>query len=369
MENNLPVKVDDFMNTKKSKFNVTDAAYAMLLFIVFNMAFSLILNFSGITYSSGSFVYFLLSFVVEALFAVVSVVVAATRRKNLVEAAGLNKKINGKMVFLCFLTSLICLVMFGDITSVFLQILSILGYKSILGGIEMNNFAQYIGYVITTCFVAAFSEEILFRGTILSGLKKYGVKIAVIVSALIFTLMHGNAEQTVHQFIIGLLIGYIFFVTGNFWIGFFIHFFNNFISITEVFILTLASSNQAEVAETAAVQVTWLSLVFNIIAIILFAWAGLYFVKLIYKKLVSENEKLNGKKPEIENASTVIVDGGETEIEMAVDGKPVVESVSEESDENSKENGMTRAATIMFILSGLYLVANWVVHLAYGFMI
>ena len=77
----------------------------------------------------------------------------------------------------------------------------------------------YLIYIIISCVTPAVCEEILFRGTIASGLKEKGFKIALFGSAIIFTLMHGNPEQTVHQFIIGLVVGYIFLKTGNIWLG------------------------------------------------------------------------------------------------------------------------------------------------------
>jgi hypothetical protein len=46
----------------------------------------------------------------------------------------------------------------------------------------------------------------LFRGVILSGFRKYGFKVTVFFSALIFMIMHGNAEQTIHQFIVGIIL-------------------------------------------------------------------------------------------------------------------------------------------------------------------
>ena len=95
--------------------------------------------------------------------------------------------------------------------------------------LEINNFGTYLIYIVVFCVCPAIFEEVMFRGTILSGLKQYGLKVAVVVSAIIFTLMHGNIEQTVHQFIIGLVVGFIFFKTGNLWLSVMVHFFNNFI--------------------------------------------------------------------------------------------------------------------------------------------
>lgn len=61
-------------------------------------------------------------------------------------------------------------------------------------------------------------------------LRKYGDKFAIVMSALVFGLMHGNAVQAIFAFIVGLIIGYAVVVTGSMWTGIAIHFFNNFVS-------------------------------------------------------------------------------------------------------------------------------------------
>ena len=58
-------------------------------------------------------------------------------------------------------------------------------------------------------FLAPFGEEILFRGFLLQNFKRYGVRFAIIFSAILFGICHGNIVQTPFAFILGLLLGYI----------------------------------------------------------------------------------------------------------------------------------------------------------------
>lgn len=58
-------------------------------------------------------------------------------------------------------------------------------------------------------FLAPFGEEILFRGFLLQNFKRYGVRFAIIFSAILFGIYHGNIVQTPFAFILGLLLGYI----------------------------------------------------------------------------------------------------------------------------------------------------------------
>lgn len=58
-------------------------------------------------------------------------------------------------------------------------------------------------------FLAPFGEEILFRGFLLQNFKRYGVRFAIMFSATLFGICHGNIVQTPFAFILGLLLGYI----------------------------------------------------------------------------------------------------------------------------------------------------------------
>lgn len=57
--------------------------------------------------------------------------------------------------------------------------------------------------------VAPIAEEIVFRGIILKALSPFGKKNAIILSALLFALMHKNIPQAVGAFTIGILFAVI----------------------------------------------------------------------------------------------------------------------------------------------------------------
>lgn len=55
---------------------------------------------------------------------------------------------------------------------------------------------------------APIVEEIIFRGIVLRGLEPFGKRFAVVASALLFGLFHGNLVQTPYAFAVGLVLGY-----------------------------------------------------------------------------------------------------------------------------------------------------------------
>lgn len=372
MENNININTGTQVNINlgdqkgkllenKNEFTIFDSALACLMFIVFNLVFSVFVSFTGIKVQASSIGYFTLQALVEIMFAVAGVVVVFVRKKDVMSATGLDKKINGSMVGWCFLISLISLIGFGNLTNVFLEILQYLGYSSVLGSMTISSFSQYLGYLISSCVIAGFCEEFLFRGVIESGFKKWGIKVAVGFSALIFMLMHGNAEQTVHQFIVGVIVGYVFYKTNNLWIGFFIHLFNNFIPITEAYLLSFVEVT--ETTETVTTTIGLGSIIIDLIIALFVAWAGLYFLKLILARVLKEDKELNGESQKSnENLTSIKVDGSEQHVEVSIEGASVDLS-------NEPKPKISKLTIFMFVLAGIYLGGTWLMNTIYGFLI
>lgn len=69
---------------------------------------------------------------------------------------------------------------------------------------------------IHVCLLAPVTEEILMRGFALNGLKRtYGSGTALLVSSLLFALLHFNMVQTLSAFICGLILGILYLRTGS----------------------------------------------------------------------------------------------------------------------------------------------------------
>ena len=57
--------------------------------------------------------------------------------------------------------------------------------------------------------LAPITEEILFRGLIQRTLMPYGKRFAILCSAIVFGIFHGNLLQAPFGFLVGLLLGYV----------------------------------------------------------------------------------------------------------------------------------------------------------------
>ena len=353
----------------KSEFDISDSALGTLMFIVLTILFSIVLTITGIKVKMSSFAYYVLHIVVEGLFAVAAFIVSKMRRKNLFEVAGMKKKINGSIVGWSFLIAFVSLLGFSNLTNVFIEILQYFGFSTAGANIEINNFLQYFGMIIASCVTAAFCEELLFRGVIESGFKKWGIKIAVGFSALIFMIMHGSALQTIHQFIIGVIVGYVFYKTGNLWIGVLIHFFNNLIPVTEVYLFSIIekAGTAPELTAETTTTIGLGSILIDLIIALVMAWAGYYFLRILLNKVLKEDEKLNGENTVGDVVTSIKVDGENKEVEMSIDGVPATSQ-----DENTllkEEKPKISGGTIaMFSIAGFYLVLEWIVNTVSRFM-
>ena len=63
--------------------------------------------------------------------------------------------------------------------------------------------------LLYTCILAPITEELLFRGFLLKSLSVVSTRFGVIVTALLFGLMHGNVQQGILGVLVGLFLGKI----------------------------------------------------------------------------------------------------------------------------------------------------------------
>lgn len=103
----------------------------------------------------------------------------------------------------------------------------------------MDTPVKILAGILRTAIIPPLTEEFAFRGVIMQPLRKYGNRFALVLSAALFALMHGNMVQIPFAFIGGLVIGYAVIKTGSMWTGILIHFANNTVAV----LMQLAGQN------------------------------------------------------------------------------------------------------------------------------
>lgn len=93
------------------------------------------------------------------------------------------------------------------------------------------------GTMLATAILAPILEEYVFRGVILDGLlKRFSPQKAIIVSSILFGVVHLNPWQFIAAFTLGVLMGWIFYKTKNLLLCMIIHFANNSFAVLMNFI-------------------------------------------------------------------------------------------------------------------------------------
>lgn len=137
------------------------------------------------------------------------------------------KPISLKAVLLCIGIG-VCLIFFNTaFNSVYTMILQIFGYSPATSTITSYPLYLFLITLFASAVLPAFCEEFANRGMLLNGLKKLGYKKAIVISGLLFALMHLNVGQFGYAFIVGMFFAFICIATGSIVPGIIIHFLNN----------------------------------------------------------------------------------------------------------------------------------------------
>lgn len=98
---------------------------------------------------------------------------------------------------------------------------------------------QFIVSVVTICILPAIIEELFFRGCLQTTLVRSLPKspfTAILITAIIFSALHGQLSGFVPRIFLGMILGLAFHYSGNLWLSIGMHFLNNFLSVTLMFL-------------------------------------------------------------------------------------------------------------------------------------
>lgn len=233
-----PYKIEKFEGRQSASVFVQSIFVPVLVQLVFILMLSALVQTDNIDEytKTNPWIDWVLTILIQLSF--LGIFIFFTRRKNIdgIAAAKINKKVTPIQVLIFVGIAVTVLFVFDPLVILFDEFIKLLGYKTpefVLG--EINTWGTYIGGIFALCVLPAICEELIFRGVLTNGLAGYGKKTAVLMTGLCFSLMHQNPDQTVHQFLLGCLLGWVLLETDSFWSVSLIHFFNNFIVLTVEF--------------------------------------------------------------------------------------------------------------------------------------
>lgn len=118
--------------------------------------------------------------------------------------------------------------------------------KTLLSGTSIQDLFIHL---LIFALLPALGEELLFRGVIMrfSYNNSKNIHLAIILSAAIFGIAHGSAYNFFPIMLMGIVLGYIYYLTGSLWLSILAHFLNNALST-----LSLFYHNKQSIAQQAS---------------------------------------------------------------------------------------------------------------------
>lgn len=116
-------------------------------------------------------------------------------------------------------------------------------YSNLLDQISKDPSVMFVMAVM----MAPIFEEIVFRGIIQKGLINKGISPAkaILFSSLIFGLVHGNPWQFAGAFLLGLVLGLVYYKTKSLLLPILLHGFNNLMSTLQMIFTDTESFSEA----------------------------------------------------------------------------------------------------------------------------
>lgn len=195
-----------------------------------------------------------LSLISWGIIMIIYYIIHSINKESILERSGFNTLTKFNML-ICTILGISLNIFINGILSLMNQRL-LNGYSHLVENVINNDFIVVL-LVVGIC--APIFEEILFRGIILNKLKEqFSASHAIIIQALLFSIVHMNFIQGLYGFILGCLFGFIVIWTESIYSAFILHIVINSLSII---VLSMKSIN---INTTGMITITIISAILTI---------------------------------------------------------------------------------------------------------
>ena len=133
-----------------------------------------------------------------------------------------------------------------------------------IGGLLLN--------LLVIALIPAVGEEMTFRGVIQQSLtRRMNPHIAIILSAAIFSFFHFQFFGFFPRLFLGILLGYMFYITGSLWTSILMHFVNNGAAVTLYYLGNIGVIEDAE--HWGETQNAWIIVASAVMTLGLIIWS------------------------------------------------------------------------------------------------
>lgn len=225
---------------KRDYFTKADACKTYFAVMVVQVAVMLILAFLplGQASSNWQFVVLLLQSLVLEI-AILATVLVYNKLKNIdtFSAIEIKKKLDWVNLIICLAITVIALVFtFHFFNLIDSSIATAFKFNESSSSFELpqntiSTWPRLLAGIFVLAVVPAFVEEIIFRGSVLNGLKQYTLIGAILLSSVCFAFFHLNVSKFFYQFYVGLIFALVVAFTQDIKLSMIMHFTNNFLVV------------------------------------------------------------------------------------------------------------------------------------------
>lgn len=137
--------------------------------------------------------------------------------KNLPEEEKRESKTLGvfEVIKICFMSySIVYIVNF--LTNILMMLIAVIKGSEVTNPlVNMLEGSNWIWSLIFAGILSPIIEEMMFRGVMLNKLRRYGDKVAIITTAILFGLFHANFSQFFYAVALGMIFAYVALKTGT----------------------------------------------------------------------------------------------------------------------------------------------------------
>ena len=287
------------INYTNLRYDDKDSAWGYFLVVLIPLAFQLIISLilTLVAKSNETTTEMLLNMpAVASIFYVANglcllgifLVFNKVRKKKPMAAAKIDFKFGWKNGLLCTALAVVVLFGFNHFINLLSYVMNSLGYNPDASmPLSLNTVGDLFLNLFVLAVIPAICEELVYRGIILNGFRKFGVHTAVFASAAIFAIAHGSAMQTVYQFILGVILGYILVKTGSLVASIIVHFLNNAMVIIVNYIDQATNGSLSQVLDGSG---SWSAT--EIVLAICIAMAAVAVIILLFHFIKPKKEEL-----------------------------------------------------------------------------
>lgn len=155
---------------------------------------------------------------------------------------------------------------------------------------ELINNTHILFNILVISIIGPIFEEVIFRKMLIDRTIKYGARVSIILSAVLFALFHGNLNQFFYAFLMGAFFAYVYVKTGKITYSIMLH-----------FIINLFGSVVSLIVGSAIINMESAIMLGDVLIIILYFLILLVsFAVGLYKLFNYNKSKFNGEKTEIQ---------------------------------------------------------------------